>query len=1258
MRRVVYRLCLWLLVLAVVGTGLAAALLFTGGWWLPAVLPPALEYFGVQVEEAGSPERGRIELSGAAFVGPGADLRVAEISFPTPARYIFERFAGEWTEDGRIFFRGVRVRLREGGAEEDEMGSEGPPPDPASLFDAIREQAARHGKWVPEISGEDISVSGAAGEQLFAGESIRLRDRVLETEFAAAGVPGKMRGRVTLPAREAWGLRLAVPEWDFRLSASLDGGPRALTLDAELARGEERITGAAEWSGGGWAPSDARVRTEGFAIDPAWTGPLGELDVRELRIREADLRWDGRRYEGVLVWAGESPPVEAGRVPLDGRVAFTGNPETVKLEEVFVQSGFANARLDGPVEMRLADFRFSRAAELRLEVDLEKQPWVEMKGRLSGRIRVRPPGEGAGDAASGGPDIRAELSGKALRYKAFGVEQLDVEARWLDDRIDVTEFLAELADPATDGRPGRVQAAGRVDLSGESVAFTYGFEADAEWLNTRAGENYFGESVEGEGTVSGAWAKPEVTGTVQTRRLKLPEMHPIRARAEFRLEDLERVHLAAGAESAKGGRLAANLRTSWGGGRIAVLLEDLRWLGPDQPPLRLRAPAEFRYELEGEDLLPEERLTLQPLRLEGGSTFLALGIGGDEALVHLEGAGLSPALADSWIEREIPEIRVEKLDARLVELRPYWKGAVELRGGGILGEDVPVRFDLQGSMDQAGTALEEFTVFFTEKRLFGGSAFLPGRMATTRKESADAFAWEWGEEGALRVEGSGETTSVFTEWLRERTGVALSEGRLDLLLKGDWRRPEGRINAEAAAITLPEGLVPYELPAVKQVGLEVTADGERISARQLAFSVNESRVDGEFELPFNAIGKFLAEDNGDPAALFSASSGRLSLKDWKVENWEDMLPPILRRSGSLGGRVTWAPDFEIGGELVFADLALRPTPSLPSVDSIGGRLAFDGDGARLEEGGARLGGSKVTIKGQVEELLSGEPLWRISAEGKNVPLVRTPDMILRTDVDLTAGRSSREKAPTVGGRLDLRSSTLLVDLNPLAPGTESGPGAKPPFFSVEAEPFASWNLDLAIVGDSFMRVRSPYFQTGLSANFQLRGTLLDPELIGSVRMVEGELRFPGTAMRVTSGEFFIEPANPGVMRLALTGIARTGNYVVTMEVSQTLSEPRVEFESTPELSNAAIVRLLATGSTTGGGIGSMGLYLGRGLLGPGGMEEGLMDRLRIEVGDESAESGRPTFNASYEVSEDLRFEGGYDKFDAYNIDLIWTLFRR
>jgi autotransporter translocation and assembly factor TamB len=165
-------------------------------------------------------------------------------------------------------------------------------------------------------------------------------------------------------------------------------------------------------------------------------------------------------------------------------------------------------------------------------------------------------------------------------------------------------------------------------------------------------------------------------------------------------------------------------------------------------------------------------------------------------------------------------------------------------------------------------------------------------------------------------------------------------------------------------------------------------------------------------------------------------------------------------------------------------------------------------------------------------------------------------------------------------------------------------------------------------------------------------------LLGSIQIEEGNLSFPGAKMRLDRGEAFIETAEPNMLQLDLGGTARTRTHVVTMEVSGSTGDPQVQFASTPPLDNASILRLLTTGSPTGGGAGSVGLYLGRGLLGAGSMNESFADRITIDVGEGTTRSGKDTVGVRFDLTDEVYLQGEYDEYDSYNSDVVWSIFER
>jgi len=518
---------------------------------------------------------------------------------------------------------------------------------------------------------------------------------------------------------------------------------------------------------------------------------------------------------------------------------------------------------------------------------------------------------------------------------------------------------------------------------------------------------------------------------------------------------------------------------------------------------------------------------------------------------------------------------------------------------------------------------------------------------------------DWRKEGPLSGSFKLKLEDPFGKWLHDMAGVHSTEGSARLELSGSPLQPKGLLSVSIASMAFGKGLLDRPVPPLRDIRLEARLDRDEVSLKDFRFRVNESGLEGQASLPTRVLEESLSLDR--PARggyLLKHLAGEVNLKGWRAVDWEEVLPAVLRRSGTVDGWLQLKPDLDLTGSLNFKGFGLRPTEALPPVDKIEGRFALSDRVLNVEGGSAEIGGNPIRFGGwlNLKNLEAAE--WEFSAKGDNIPLVRTTDMILRSDVDLTASRLGEGNSPLLAGQLKLRDSTLLLEFDPLSPGVRTGPRKAPPYFSVPEGPFAPWRFDLSLQGEDFLRIRSPYFQGLLSADFALGGTFAQPILIGMARTRDAVLRFPGAKVKIDRGEAFIEEGRTEVVQLALTGVARTSSYVISMDVSNTLDNPRIEFESTPGLSNAEIVRLLATGSARSGGAGTVGLYFGQGLLGSPGMNESIMDRLTIDIGENVTEEGKETIGVRYDLGGDYFLKGEYDEYDAYNLDLVWSLFRK
>lgn len=599
-----------------------------------------------------------------------------------------------------------------------------------------------------------------------------------------------------------------------------------------------------------------------------------------------------------------------------------------------------------------------------------------------------------------------------------------------------------------------------------------------------------------------------------------------------------------------------------------------------------------------------------------------------------------------------PDARFEAaLKLELSALQPHFlgSGSLDIRAGQANG--LPLKFYSQLTLNDDGLGLNQIGVSFDSLPLLSGQLHWPIKFTIPRRGQP----WHQRSEADL-LNGFIRAASLpeFDQWLEAAAGVVIEQVELDLALGGRHSQPRAEFSLSAGGID-----VASESPAPQIRGLQLSGAISRqsIQVEQFGLELNQSAVRGAGTIELSALRRFIQNDSAGLEKWLQLGSGWLKLERWELSDWAAYLPPLLRPVGELDGQLTLLPDGNLAGQLGFQALSLKPTPHFHALESIQGQLSLFGRQLQLDSFSALLGGRALQVAGQLEFSDWEQPSWDFRLRGEDVPLLRSSNMILRSDLDLRAYNLPDGQPPSLVGQLDFGPSTLLLDFDPWVARVDVGTTRQPPYFSIQSPFFADWIFDLKLQGDSFMQVRNPYFRAELSADFSLSDSFAEPLLLGSVQIASGEFRFPGARMDLEQGEAYIDLSQPHVVQLDFSGSTQTASYVIGMEVLGSLAAPLVQFQSSPVLSNAQIIRLLATGSFTGGA-GTVGLYLGQGLLGASGLQRNFMDRFKLNFGNAKTRSGRSTLDVRYQLSEDWYFKGGYDEYDAYNLDLIWSVFRQ
>lgn len=384
-----------------------------------------------------------------------------------------------------------------------------------------------------------------------------------------------------------------------------------------------------------------------------------------------------------------------------------------------------------------------------------------------------------------------------------------------------------------------------------------------------------------------------------------------------------------------------------------------------------------------------------------------------------------------------------------------------------------------------------------------------------------------------------------------------------------------------------------------------------------------------------------------------------------------LLPDLFRPEGMVNGSLRLDPYKHLSAKLQLSGAATRPLAPFGTLRAIEANLEIEDRVVKVLNLSARLSDKPVTIDGTIGIKDPADPRFDLHLRGESLPLVRTSGIVLRGSPDLhILTKGSGET--TIAGTVVLKDSIVTVDLADLSfdlsggSVTTSGAPKRFPYFSVTQTPVDAWNLDVNIVGESFLDIRTPGFVGRVSADFDLGGTLAEPVAVGSMTVPQGSIRFPFANLLVTSAQVGTTVQDPFQPRIDVTAKGKSYGYDLTMEVSGYVDDPTVTFSSNPSLDSQSIVLLVTSGQIPSSDfaksrnerLSGIGLYLSKSLLADFGWIDSSEDRLSIRVAEEVSRTGRDTVEIEYELDKKWSLQGNYDEFDTYNLDLRWKLFEK
>jgi translocation and assembly module TamB len=1201
--------------------GLLAFLVIAAGlalpWWWGFALRALGADHGLRFGEYRAIGYGRWEITAAAVDLPdGGRVTAGRLSAPHPVAWWWLRSgAGEVRiDDWRVEFP---TESAEGEAQEGSFT----PADFAGVMVQLQ-------VWLPPVSATSGQVWRDDGEVAVVP--------TLNWEKGQVHADIELPGLSALELESTWLPPEAEPgeaRWQATVSSPGDGWEIHLRSGSLMWQGEidarwrgQSMAGVVAWEPDSWVPHEMHFGATDVVLPAA---DLGWEDYYEHLQGSGRFKWADGSYDLELELQGAPRPSSVlGKAEVEVKARGDGAHTTV--EALMVRLPGVDVALDEAVTWAHAELGSGVPSRFRAEVDFGRLPRFPATGRLAGDMLVTPQGEAW-------PTVEFDWRLADLTWREW--KGVSGRVRGSVDWPGWEIHEADLADMTGGTLVFTGQGRGWVDsITGLTGNLELPGAALESWMPAGVRLAGIDAEFEVEGT-PGDWRH---RGSWTSGELSLPHIQPLEVEGTWTGEGAT-IH---GETKGRAGAGFFEIKATYGPDELNLTALEVRHDG--NLIMETTAPMVVRWGGE---------LTVSGVELSGRNLRLALPIAdrhAGEMALQLRDEDWT-WLAD-WLEETVDLPRVETLDLDLA----WTPDQVVGHGAGALqwdvGPDAPVEFKWTASASETGLAIERSALVWNDDVV----ARLSGTVPVTLRPRAPW--WLAQREGAVDAQVSLARNPALWAMVAERYGVSVENASLDVRVSGTWDRPQGQGKVSVERIELPgrtSGDAPLSITDIEAVLVD---DGEGLVADPVTARWEGQLMEFRGELP--VAGEDWQAWLDEPWAYLRRSGrGRLRVPDADLAAVARFVPNYLVPAGHLEMDLTYAPAEGVQGTLQVRDASTRPLGPLGVLQEVQLALEFKGRTVDVREATALMGGQAVTLSGQADWPETGSVAVDLDLQGINLPLVRRSGVLLRSDLDLQVN-SRRDGSGEVTGEARLRDGLVLMDLRALVPtggGTDT-PARRPPYFSVDVPILRDWRMDVRVIGDDFLRLRTPVMTGSASLDVQLAGTLGRPRSTGEIIFEDADIRLPFARLEIEEAFARLTETNPYDPEVFFQASGQRLGYDLQMELSGTVNAPRLSFYSSPTLTSEEFLMLVMAGVAPRDNADMvnedralrLGLYLGRGLLGDVFNTDG-RERLSLSTGEQLSRLGKETYQFEYEFADRWNVVAEYDEFDYYNAALKWRV---
>lgn len=1290
-----------------VGCVLVLLALLTADLWSPSVIRPLLKEQGVTFDEIQRGE-GTYTLTNVAYIDEGLSATIETLEAPALGRILWKWLFNAQLET-RVLASNVSIKEMPVEKKATAIGESDPINIPA-LVESSLDYWSQLAELIDEVKIENVVYRDAAGERdpiskllshdtegkIDRGWNLNLNNEQLIIEHNTSIYPTTSKeATVRLSIHRISNTRLSLetllafsPLDMIKLSANCDIAD-GFSINGDVSHFVRATKSystpldfSAQWGTEGYIPELAAMETTNFIL-PSELYAVPDYQQPSISLY---ANWNGAEAEVSLNVSAAANDRELP--PLKLELLANGDDKVINVGHLDVEAWSSKIVLAEPLRVELDNLKDLPDAHLTVDLNLSDFPDQALGGRLQGALIVdHQPGEGW-------PLVHAQFAGNSLTFEDFALQSLNIDAQLDYPMLTINALNASTGDGTTlmvdgsaDIEEETIQAAS-VDLQANGA-----FIASLQPFTGDLGVTF--DSLTLQGKVSGPIGSLQHEGALAVSGLHAAEGASLDVDFQWQGDwlALKRFSLGLANERSQielGGQAALDYRTFSGTDQTAprfdAEIQTASIAVRDQPKLVLQSPFSVSYQRgialddpfvvtreDGRPLTdPFNQTAESGVAIVNGMHF-ASDVGGHFMLSgrvnYPRAAELELSARDvsaTWLGLLMDEPLPFSIELDELDLKAAWRDGpmtAKLRLDVDLQPDnqplVEIRVD--GEVDESGMRLTNLKTTQGDFTLMEAKGDAPLTITP-----AGERIWSLGEapiDFALNAEP--DDSPVWNQ-LEKLLEIDFIRPVISMDITGNVEAPEGRIQVQFDALeSLGKSEDKQQWPRIEQadVSVKLTPDLIELSRATVLVTGQPLRVEGS--APMNEASWLALIEDGAPPDWRQAK-GRLSFSDVPLNALRQWLPPVIRDEGSMSINAELKPGEQVTGSLDLDGVSTRPLDKLGALNNINAALRVSGRTLSIQQAEAMVGGAPLQVTGRVELNDDWKPLFDLKLQGENVPIARTPGIILRASPDVSL-KTDDQGVTTVGGKVTLNESFFTMDLADLqqgGSGASAGNAAnRPPYFSIREEPLSDWRLQLELEGDRFLRVRVPAFEGVVSAGFSLRGNLRNPRMFGQAVLDRGVVMFPFATLRLDEGSVSITQDNPDTPQVNVRASGRAYGYDLIMRLAGPAHDPVVSFTSTPSLEQSEILLMITSGQipdharSTESRLSGIGMYIGRSVLVDWGLIDPLDETLTVSIGEDITTSGKDTINIRYKVDEDIDVVGAYDEYDAYYLDVEWNLYR-